>query len=465
MHGKILIVDTIPTNRIALKVKLAAAFYTVVQAGSVAEAEAAVAAQSPDLIIAAPYFADGDCIRLARRVTTRMNGGTVPILVQAQGLAAEERVRILAAGIDEVIAQPVPDGLLLAQVRGLLRSQASASEWSIRDDTARALGMAEAAAEFETAPSVRLVATDPLTTRRWRAALASRINARFSTTLPQGATEGDDAPDIFVVALGQDMPEMALSLLSSLRAKASTRHTAILMLQDHSDDAAAARALDLGADAVMQTEFDADELALRLRRLARRKQMADQLRNTVQTGLEAAVSDPLTGLHNRRYAMPHLARVAERALAQGKTFAVIVADLDHFKAVNDTYGHAAGDAVLVETARRLRENLRGADMVARIGGEEFLIVLPGIRLPQARAAATRLCRLISDTPFETEAGATLQATISIGLAIGGGEAQASEAKDAPAEAYARKLVAQADEALYAAKTRGRNCVRLSRPAA
>ncbi|MEO0938574.1 MAG: diguanylate cyclase [Pseudomonadota bacterium] len=461
MHGKILIVDAIPTNRIALKVKLSAAYYTVIQAGSVTEAEAAAAAQRPDLIIAAPQFADGDCIRLARRLMTRMTGGSVPILVQAPGLSADERVRLLGAGIDEVIAQPLSDALLMAQVRGLLRAQAAASEWSIRDDTARALGLGEAAAAFDVAPCVRLVATDPLTTARWRAALAPRTGARLSTALPQDATHAECNTDIFVIALERETPDIALSLLSSLRSQTGTRHAAILMLQDRADDAAAARALDLGADAVMQAQFDAAELSLRISRLARRKQMADQLRSTFKSGLKAAVSDPLTGLHNRRYAMPHLAKVAERARAQGKSFAVMVADLDHFKGVNDTYGHAAGDAVLVETARRLRENLRGADMVARIGGEEFLIVMPGVGLPHARAAAKRLCRLISDTPFQTESGQSLRATISIGLALGGG----AQSGDAPVDAYTRSLVDKADQALYGAKNRGRNCVRLSRPAA
>ena len=102
----------------------------------------------------------------------------------------------------------------------------------------------------------------------------------------------------------------------------------------------------------------------------------DQLRASVEDRLRLAMTDPLTGLHNRRYAMAHLSRIAERAAVAGRTFALMILDLDRFKAINDTHGHAAGDAVLAEVAARLSAQLRPIDLVARIGGEEFLIALP-----------------------------------------------------------------------------------------
>ena len=179
---------------------------------------------------------------------------------------------------------------------------------------------------------------------------------------------------------------------------------------------------------------------------------------TVRNGLEAAVSDPLTGLHNRRYAMPHLDRIARHVKKTGTPFAVLIADMDNFKRINDAYGHATGDAVLVEMSKRLRENLRAIDLIARIGGEEFLVVLPDTPLRNARNAARRLCKLVGETPFEISGGLkSIKATISIGLAIGG--AACSDVKTA------QQLLEEADKALYDAKMRGRNCVILSRPAA
>ncbi len=207
---------------------------------------------------------------------------------------------------------------------------------------------------------------------------------------------------------------------------------------------------------------DVSEVAQRLGTLLARKRQDDALRDTVRSGVEAAISDPLTGLHNRRYAMPHLERVAERSLRAKKPFAVMVADMDHFKLINDTYGHAAGDAVLVETANRLRENLRAVDLIARIGGEEFMIVLPGTNLASAKSAATRLCRVIGKRPFDLPGLDTpLLATVSIGMTVCDPVALTSVKCAHSAEA----LLQRADKALYGAKAKGRNRVALNRPAA
>lgn len=124
------------------------------------------------------------------------------------------------------------------------------------------------------------------------------------------------------------------------------------------------------------------------------------MHGNVHNGLEAPVSDLLTGRHNRRYAKPQLDRIIEHANFTGDPFAVMIADMNHFKLINDSHGHALGDAVLVETAKRLGEILRAVDMIARIGGEEFLIVMPGAPLKDAQGAARRLCHLIGDKPFK-----------------------------------------------------------------
>ncbi len=172
--------------------------------------------------------------------------------------------------------------------------------------------------------------------------------------------------------------------------------------------------------------------------------------------------DPLTGLHNRRYAMPHLARVTEQAVPGNRPFAVMLADMDHFKRINDVYGHASGDAVLVETARRLRAGLRSVDMIARLGGEEFLVVMPATGPVEARAAATRLCHQIGSRPFDIPGAINpVEVTVSIGLALGGLAPQGEDVRPETAD----DMIDRADKALYAAKTHGRNQVTLSRPAA
>ncbi len=148
--------------------------------------------------------------------------------------------------------------------------------------------------------------------------------------------------------------------------------------------------------------------------------------------------------------MPHLSRLAEHAADTGRPFAVMVLDLDRFKAVNDTFGHAAGDAVLTEVARRLQDNLRTVDLVARIGGEEFLVAMPDTDLSEAQMAAERLCRIVARSPVIVPDGLAIEVTISIGLAMGGRR-----------EADLNRLIARADEALLGSKSGGRNQVMVS----
>ncbi|MFP4327476.1 MAG: GGDEF domain-containing protein, partial [Paracoccaceae bacterium] len=244
----------------------------------------------------------------------------------------------------------------------------------------------------------------------------------------------------------------------ALRVQAETRKAALLALAPRGASDLAARALDLGAGDALAGPFDAEELALRLRALVADARRAARQRAALRNGLRAAMVDPLTGLYNRRYALPQLARIAEAAQRAGHGCAVMVADLDHFKKVNDRHGHAAGDAVLVEVARRMRAALRPGDMAARLGGEEFLVVMGGLHGVEAECAARKLCGLVAARPVPL-AGLPdgIPVTMSVGVAL-------LTDRD-PQAACPDRLLREADQALYGAKRRGRNMVTLGRPAA
>ncbi|MDD9723438.1 diguanylate cyclase [Sulfitobacter sp. PR48] len=473
MQARILIADPIVTNRIVLKVKLASAFYTVIQAGTMAEATEIALSDAPDLIISALELPDGSaaelCAQLAKWSQTRQIG----ILALAGQIDHATRMATLEAGVHDILVRPYDETLLLSRVRSLIRTYNAEAEWQIRDDTTRALGFAEPEVTFGPQGEFVLVGQDRTTIQRWAIGLRPLLGGKVTLASDKeimGKRLDKGPPDVFVLVIG---PETAgsgdsLRLISALRTNARSRHCGILVLQTQPDATLATNALDMGADDLMTDGFDAAELALRLKALLRRKLLSEKLRQTVRTGLKAAMYDPLTGLYNRRYAMPHLVRVAEQARSTGRPFAVMVCDLDHFKRINDLYGHASGDAVLVEVAERLRSSLRAMDMVARIGGEEFMIVMPATTLPEARQAALRLCDLIGGSPFDLPGSADpVRITISIGMALdtqpqspeGAGDADIS-AEDAGA-----RLMDQADKALYAAKVKGRNQVKLGRPAA
>lgn len=467
MQGKILIIDGISTNRIVLKVKLTAAFYQVVQAGTMAEALQLVQDESPDLVLTALNLPDGTAAELCQKLQSIRRTAMIPVLAIGCTTNTQTRLDILRAGAFDVMQKPVNETLLLGRVRTMLRMHHSLAEWQMRDDTSEALGLAEPPAEFIRPSSITLIGTNAAPLQGWVRQMVPQMRARYTVTLLRDALASLHAgppPDAVVLDLPHvdEQTEDCLHLISALRASAQTRNIALIVVQKKPDPIRATSTLDMGANDVMIHGFNAAELAVRLRLLLRCNRQIAQLLQTVRTGLREVVNDPLTGLYNRRYAMPFMSRLIESGAASDTPFAIILADMDHFKQINDIYGHASGDAVLVETARRLRATLRDTDMVARIGGEEFLIAMPATDVTTARQIADRLCDAIGGRPFAIPgAHEPVRITVSLGLAMGAHpmsmDRGALEAVD--------PLLDRADKALYAAKTLGRNCVKMSQPAA
>jgi two-component system cell cycle response regulator len=240
----------------------------------------------------------------------------------------------------------------------------------------------------------------------------------------------------------------ALRLVSQWRATETFRQLPVLLIADDGDLSRLAKGLDIGANDYLIRPVDRNELLARARTQIRRKRLQDRLRQNYHRSLSLALTDELTGLYNRRYVMAHLDELIQRVNEGGTGTAVLMFDIDHFKKVNDTYGHAAGDDVLRELAARSLRGMRSFDLVARLGGEEFLIVMPETNLAVAAAVAERLRRSVCDHPFTIRTPATsLQVTVSIGVSVASGHADAPD-----------KLMKRADDALYAAKNGGRNRV-------
>lgn len=470
MGGRILIVDELATNRIMLKVRLGAAHYAVLQASTAPEAGRIARRSKPDMVIADARLTGDQGLALCRRLKSDPVTASIPVIMVAAGADTDLRRATLEAGADDILDKPVDQVVLLARVRNLLRDRDTAEELRLREGTDAALGFsgaqgfAEAQATLEGPPRIALLATDPLTARRWTGLLAQEMPS--AQVAPLAAAEalsglaGAEETEVFVIATGQQ-PDAGdgLDLMTELRSRPSTRHCPVIVVQSGDDRALTARAFDLGASDVQPDGFDPREMALRLTAQIRRKRQGDRLRAGVRDGLRAAVIDPLTGLYNRRYALPHLARVRDDARIKGKAFAVMVADLDHFKRINDRFGHTCGDRVLTDIAQRLSGNLRAKDLIARIGGEEFLIVMPDTGREAARIAASRLCKVVRETPVELETGGqSVPVSISIGVAV---------VEPGPRDSCPEisTVMANADEALYGAKSHGRNQFTLSSCAA
>jgi two-component system cell cycle response regulator len=208
------------------------------------------------------------------------------------------------------------------------------------------------------------------------------------------------------------------------------------------------KALEIGINDILPRPIDPQELSARVKTQIQRKRYTDYLRQNLDHSLELAVTDQLTGLHNRRYMAGQLDALVRRAAAGGDAVAVLVIDIDHFKKINDSFGHAVGDEVLREFAVRLASNVRAIDLPVRFGGEEFVVVMPDTELEHAHRIAERIRLHVAGSPFRVMGGEELlTVTISIGVAASLGET------DGPAP-----LIKRADEAMYEAKSKGRNCV-------
>ena len=209
--------------------------------------------------------------------------------------------------------------------------------------------------------------------------------------------------ELLIVSLGLENFD-GLRLCSQLRSLERTRNLPILAIADGDDNGRLARGLEIGINDYLVRPIDKNELQARVRTQIRKKRYTERLRDNVQLSIEAAITDGLTGLHNRRYMESHLAALVEQASARGKPLAVLVLDIDFFKSVNDTYGHDAGDDVLREFAIRMRKSTRGIDLACRHGGEEFVIVMPETDMAVAATVAERLRRRIATEPFPIEQG-------------------------------------------------------------
>lgn len=279
------------------------------------------------------------------------------------------------------------------------------------------------------------------------------VNDRPLLALTHISKDGDP-PGMLVLNAVETAVDQAIALLPQIYSGTTLQDARVVLRVADATPEQLANAYDLGAHEAVCATMPAGQLATRIRRQLRLHAQELLRKSGVRAQLKLAIIDPLTGLHNRRYAMEYLAKLMTDAQDQRSSFALLALDVDHFKSINDRYGHSVGDQVLKAIGTCLKSNMRADDLVARSGGEEFLIALRDTKHEVAKAAAERLRHRISALLVDVKAHVQpLSVTLSIGLAMQNGEAQLDSILD------------RADQALYAAKAQGRNTVSLCSDAA
>ena len=452
MTARVLVVDDVPANVKLLEARLSAEYFDVTTAHSGAEALAICERAECDIVLLDVMMPDMDGFEVCRRLKSNPITHHIPVVMVTALDQSSDRVAGLDAGADDFLTKPVSDVALIARVRSLTRLKMMTDELRMRAVTSREIGIQnpELEAVTETGRGGRILVVDDRRSSYERVvSMLQSDNQVEVETDPNAAlfraAEGNY--ELLIVSLGLENFD-GLRLCSQLRSLERTRNLPILAIADGDDNGRLARGLEIGINDYLVRPIDKNEMQARVRTQIRKKRYTERLRDNVQLSIEAAITDALTGLHNRRYMESHLAALVEQASARGKPLAVLVLDIDFFKSVNDTYGHDAGDDVLREFAVRIRKSIRGIDLACRYGGEEFVIVMPETDLTVAGMVAERLRRSIAGETFAVNKGTKrIDVTISIGLAT----------LDHKGEPVA-DVLKRADMALYRAKHDGRNRV-------
>lgn len=450
MSARILVVDDLEANRRLLEAKLTAEYYDVLLARRGEEAVQLAKRERPDLIILDVMMPGGiDGFEACRRLKAQPETRHIPVIIATTLDDRDNRVRGLQAGAEDLVTKPIDDVHLLARVKNLLSLKIVIDELRAREANGKRLGVIGEEMRLDPVEQHRLVAGNVLVVddnanqiKRIKAALGVEHSVSVL-----GSEEAAGAPDLVVVSVTAKSFD-GFRVIARMRSGEPTRHLPILAVVDPDDRARAVRALELGAHDIIVRPVDEDEIVARARTLMRRKRYIDALRARLDQSLELAITDQLTGLYNRRFLDAQLGPLAQRAQCGGDPVSVMVIDIDHFKRFNDTYGHDAGDAALREFAARLGSNVRPSDFACRMGGEEFVVIMPRTGGDIACLAAERLRRFICASPFRApEFPDPLDVTVSIGVAC-----------SAQSDDSAETLLKRADEALYEAKRAGRNRV-------
>ncbi|MCD8563329.1 MAG: PleD family two-component system response regulator [Alphaproteobacteria bacterium] len=452
MSARILVVDDILPNVKLLEAKLSSEYYDVVTATNGLEALEKVESENPDIVLLDVMMPGMDGFEVCSRIKQNPKVAHIPVVMVTALTDTQDKVRGLEAGADDFLSKPINDTALMARVRSLVRLKMALDEWRMRENTANQLGVTDEASSVMNQPvtgaHVLIIEDKEFEKRKVVETLAEDQDTVMGASYGPEAMELVSHHDFDLIIISLNLEhEDGLRLCSHLRSNERTRNVPIVMIAEEDDMKKIAHGLEIGAHDYILRPVDRNELLARVRTQIRRKRFQEKLRSSYEVSLSMALTDALTGLYNRRYLEVHMDKLIEKNRETRKDFAVLYLDIDHFKAVNDTYGHKVGDEILQGFAKRLLEGLRSFDLVARLGGEEFVAVLPEVTEDRAYRVAERLRVLIQDKPFPCSVeGGALQITASLGGAI-----------IEPGEYTVADVLKRADTCLYKAKQSGRNC--------
>lgn len=448
MTATILVVDDLDANVRLLEAKLLAEYYTVLTASSGEGALEVLAQNKVDVVLLDVMMPGMDGFTTCRAIKQNPETTHIPVVIVTALSEIQDRVKGLDAGADEFLTKPINDKALLTRVKSLARMKTVIDELKLRNKVNAELGGSVVELKDNFSESKILLLDDDViqakNIREYLADLSGQVKV-----LP--SADGIDAlgvfiPDLVIISCQIDGID-PLRVAVMLRSKPMFKNTVLMMLAEDENLPMVMKGMELGVNDYFIYPVDKSELKARVRTQLRRKHYQDNLRAELEESVDLSTKDGLTGVFNRRYFDIHLKQMIEKSRETGKQIAMIMLDMDHFKQVNDTYGHLAGDAVLRKLSSILKTSFRVTDLVARYGGEEFVVLLNNADSAMGSKIAEEFRALVAKTEFMIPGQVKgLHKTVSVGVAQ-------IQAGDSPED-----FTARADKALYQAKESGRNKV-------
>ena len=388
-----------------LEAKLRSEYFDVLTAMNGIDALEIIEKELPDIILLDVMMPGMDGFEVCRRVKANPAIAHIPIIMVTALDQPKDRVTGLEAGADDFLTKPIQDLPLFARVRSLVRLKVLMDELRIRNSTGKAFSGNDneensTTIKFEDA-KVLLIEDYERVASRIVGYLENTVDTIDHDNVSNGSISTEDLGqyDLFIISLSLREAD-GLRLCSSIRSTEITRHTPVLILIDEGDNDTLIQAMELGVTDYVTRPIDGNELLARVKSQIRHKRFADYLRGKMKKNMEMAVTDAVTNLYNRHFLDIHLENVFSPENDKQANVSLLMLDIDHFKRINDTYGHASGDEVLEEFSKRISSNIRSIDLAARYGGEEFVVVMPETDASFALFIAERLRRVICDEPFE-----------------------------------------------------------------
>jgi len=449
MSARILVVDDIEANVRLLEAKLSAEYYQVSCAYDGPTALAMAAQDSPDIILLDVMMPGMDGFTVCRKLKEDPVTRHIPVVLVTALDGRADRIQGLEAGASDFLTKPIDDVMLFARVRSLTRLKLVIDELRQREASGRRIGVIAGAATRLDGLGGRVLIVDD--NERQAQRLATELSVAHRPVVesdPDKARISAAGPVDLVIINAAARGFDGLRFAAAMRSDERSRHLPILAMVDPDERSRMVKALEIGVNDILPRPIDPQELLARVKTQIQRKRYTDYLRSNLDHSLELAVTDQLTGLHNRRYMIGQLDSLAKRAALGGDPVAALLIDIDHFKKINDTFGHDVGDEVLREFGLRLASNVRAIDLPCRYGGEEFTVIMPDTQLADAMRIAERIRMHVAGSPFRVAGGKELlTVTISVGVSATLGASDTPEA-----------LLKRADEGVYEAKASGRNTV-------